>query len=255
MSAGSGAAAPSTGWGVAPGEAAGLPEPEPEASSPAPLSTVLTVLGVAAVLVTALVVLVTRAPDDAPTVDPALATDVALFGDEVAVRRAGLRGGVVRLEGRVPSQQASDRIAGNVAGVLGTGTVVVDHVVDADAPRPSSTALFVDGGVQFASGSATIRPRSAELLALLGDVLDDVPRASVVVVGRGDDVAFGEPTGPLARARVAAVTGFLTGRGVAPDRVRGLVVDDEERLRDVDGELVAEHPPSADLVVVDLFDG
>jgi hypothetical protein len=97
----------------------------------------------------------------APAVASAGPTVPAAAGTEQPVRWAEFTGGKVYLRGSVPDQATADELRSKAALVVGDANVIVEYVIDPDAPRPPSAPLYVRDSVLFDPGSSLCRSRRA----------------------------------------------------------------------------------------------
>ena len=140
---------------------------------------------------------------------------------EPPVRSAVLRGGVLYLQGRVPRQEIADELTAKASQVLGPDRVVSEYTVDPSAPVPSSAPVVVEDRVLFDTNSSTIRRDFYPLLELGVNLLKQFPSASITVIGHTDSRGSVELNRALSQARVDAVVGYMTGRGVPASQIDG----------------------------------
>ncbi len=74
-------------------------------------------------------------------------------------------------------------------------------------------------GIEFESGKATITPASAAVLENALDYFNEYPEISVEIDGHTDNAGNKASNQTLSQARADAVKAWLTGRGVAADRL------------------------------------
>ena len=93
----------------------------------------------------------------------------------------------------------------------------VEDAVVAGGTEPDGSVVFRN--VLFESGSATLLPVSGQELDLLVSVLATNPGLRVTIAGHTDDVGEEDDNQRLSEARAAAVAAYLTGQGIAADRI------------------------------------
>lgn len=188
----------------------------------------------------------------APREDAPRTAAAQVAGDPA--RTAVYRDGKVYLGGMVPSQEVADELAAKVGTVVGPENVVTEYVIDPSAPLSAATPLYVDDTVLFAYGSAEIRAPFMPLLELGVTLLDNFPQSSMTVIGHTDAAGSAEFNLALSQRRVDAVVGYLRGRGIAPDRVRGEARGEGEPIADNATAEGAAANRRAEFVVHDLLE-
>lgn len=78
------------------------------------------------------------------------------------------------------------------------------------------------GAIYFKSGSASLSAESVPLLATLNDIVERCPSLAIVVEGHTDSYGADNINLALSIARANSVVSYLIGKGIAPDRVRGI---------------------------------
>ncbi len=160
----------------------------------------------------------TIAPAETIEVEPEPVAAVEPVADETT-RAAVLSGGVLYLRGVVPSQDIADLIAARAAAVIGEENVVVEYVIDPEAPVPGSAPLYVDDVVLFAYGSDQVNPAFAPLLDLGTLLLTQNPQVTITVVAHTDTDGSAEFNLELSQRRGAAVAQYWIDRGIDPTRI------------------------------------
>lgn len=135
--------------------------------------------------------------------------------------------------GKATGSTARGAIIG--AAVGGAAGALIGHRMDQQAEEladaiPGATVQRVgegivvtfDSGILFDFDSAELRTAARENLRNLAESLDDHDETEVVLVGHTDGVGADEYNRELSRRRARAATTFLTGAGVAVDRVRAV---------------------------------
>jgi len=90
--------------------------------------------------------------------------------------------------------------------------------------RVSDDTLLVhfDSDVLFDVDSAALDPSSQGTLGEVASVLNEYPKTAVVIQGHTDSTGSEEHNFALSERRARSVYNYLTGRGVAPDRMSAL---------------------------------
>ncbi len=127
---------------------------------------------------------------DVPVVDePAEANPVGPFTAPSIL----LDNGLVSLEGGQPDQQTADRIAGEVAAIVGADNLTNNFVVDTRAPAEGSVGLLTTSdSITYVDNSFRLTDPSRRQLDLTAYVLEQNPDAVVTIMShaasRGDAV-------------------------------------------------------------------
>ena len=106
-----------------------------------------------------------------------------------------------------------------------TGVVVkgmaqeMEATADQMAVEIAKTGHVAVYGVTFDTGSAKIKPESDHALGQIASLLAKNPAWKMRVEGHTDDVGVKAANQRLSEQRAAAVVGWLTGHGIAPDRL------------------------------------
>jgi len=134
-------------------------------------------------------------------------------------RTAVFSGGKVYLRGEVPSQDIGDLIASRAAAVLGQDNVVVEYVLNPEAPVPNSAPLYVDDKVLFAVGSAEINPGFAPLLDLGTSLMQQIDTVRISVIAHTDSVGSEEANQLLSERRAQGVKAYWLDAGIDASRI------------------------------------
>lgn len=128
--------------------------------------------------------------------------------------QAILQGGVVTIDGQVPSPEDAEAVIGVLETVAGGGNVDSTLTVDPAAPAPSGVSLTVGDGISFAIGSATIESAFLPILDRMAALMLDDPNISIVVEGHTDGT--GDPVRNLAlsQQRAEVVVEYIADQGI-----------------------------------------
>ncbi|MCP3911985.1 MAG: OmpA family protein [Actinomycetia bacterium] len=137
-------------------------------------------------------------------------------------RLAVFKGGIVYLQGRVPSQEVADTIAARAAAVVGRDNVVVEYQIDPGAPLPVGAPLYVEDLVLFAYGSTDVGPEFLPLLEFGVSLFEQVPTVTIEVRGHTDASGPDDYNLALSQRRVDSVVDYWVGQGVDAERVTGV---------------------------------
>ena len=147
------------------------------------------------------------------------AAAVAALTGEGVTRTAVLSGGKVYLRGEVPTQDIADTIAGRVAQVVGPENVVVEYVINPDAPVPDSAPLYVEDKVLFNVNSSDINPGFIPLLELGTLLMTQRDTVTITVIAHTDSVGDADYNQALSDRRARAVKQFWIDDGIDPSRI------------------------------------
>ncbi len=153
---------------------------------------------------------------EAPAVDPPPAESPEVAGNRVA----RLRGGVLTLEGVVPSEEIGRETEARAAAILGAENVINNYTIDPTIPYLNSGPLVVEDRVLFSSGSTRINPEFVPLLDLGTALLNTFPQVTITVVAHTDAVGDADMNLELSQRRGETVAAYWTSRGVDPARIR-----------------------------------
>jgi len=99
--------------------------------------------------------------------------------------------------------------------------------------------LLANGRIDFERGSDRLQPEAAPLLDSIAALLASAPELAVEVEGHTDGRGDAAANRRLSQLRAQAVKAFLTGKGIAPDRIHTLGSGSARPL-------VRTHGPEAD---------
>ena len=131
----------------------------------------------------------------------------------------------------VTGERSADRILAGAAIGAGIGTGVgaymdrqeekLGHIPGTTVERVSDDLLLVhfESDVLFDIDSAVIKPAAQDALDQASGVLTEFPKTAVVVQGHTDSTGTEAHNQELSERRARAVTAYLAGRGVDPDRM------------------------------------
>lgn len=134
-------------------------------------------------------------------------------------RVARLSGGVLTLEGSVPTEEISNEIAARAAAILGEENVINDYVIDPDIAFADSGPLVVEDLILFPTSSNQINPAFAPLLDLGTNLMTQFPNVTITVVAHTDAVGPAEQNLALSQTRGDAVAAYWIERGIDPARI------------------------------------
>lgn len=147
------------------------------------------------------------------------------------VKGAGI-GAVVGAAGAILAgkREADEILAGAAIGAgIGAGVgAYLDAQQEKLAQIPGTTVervgddtllVHFDSDILFDVNSASLTGSSQDVLAEVGEVLNQYPKTAVVVQGHTDDTGTEELNQGLSERRATAVEGFLINRGVDPARI------------------------------------
>lgn len=154
------------------------------------------------------------------TSSPATTTSVA-GGASLAgpVRWAEFTGGKVYLQGRVPDQATSDEVRDKAAGVVGPANVVVQYVIDPDAPRPNSAPLYVRDSVLFPPNSTAIDDTARGVLDLGVALMTQNPAVTIDINGYTDSDGNEDANLALSQVRVDQIFAYMVSKGIDPAKL------------------------------------
>lgn len=144
---------------------------------------------------------------------------VPAAGAEQPVRWADFTGGKVYLRGSVPDQATADELRSKAALVVGDTNVIVEYVIDPDAPRPSSAPLYVRDSVLFDPGSSLVQESSRGVLDLGVALMSQNPQVTIDIQGHTDADGPHTDNLVLSQERVDAIFDYLVAAGVDPGRL------------------------------------
>lgn len=151
------------------------------------------------------------------------------YGERTKLVRHGVFSeGKLLLHGRVPSQEVADRLVAEAETIFGTANVISLHIVDSEAPSPSTAPIFVTDPVRFvpttsasSPDTAVVASDSARLLNLSAVLLTRNPNVTIQVLGYASSAGSGEENQTIADARVDAVFDFINDIGGNTSRLVG----------------------------------
>ena len=130
-----------------------------------------------------------------------------------------LYSGSIKVSGVVPTQAAADSVVSFVMDCSRSPAWIVrDLNVDPSAPAVSLRLVDLTTPV-FAHGSSAVEPGHALELDHIGSLLRSMPAVSVALIGHLDRDRTVQPFYDLGDARAQAVVDYLSGAGVAPERL------------------------------------
>ncbi len=194
---------------------------------------------------------VTEPPVTEPPVTeppPAEPTPPAVAGNRVA----RLSGGVLTLEGVVPSEEIGRETEARAAAILGAENVINNYTIDPTIPYLNSGPLIVEDRVLFSTGSTTINPEFVPLLDLGTALLNTFPNVTITVVAHTDAVGSVETNLDLSQRRGQTVANYWTSRGIDPARILIDARGESELLVPTDGAEVANR--RVEFVITGLLD-
>lgn len=229
------------------------------ATATAGTATVVTTVAPAPTTTAAPPVPTTPATTAAPEVQPAppiTFPDVSPGDVDLAdpVRYAEFTDGKVYLRGRVPSAELAQRIIDKAAAVVGKDNVVVDYVVDPDAPAVAGGPLRVTDTVQFEPASTVIRPEFESILGLGIVLMTQNPNVHIVVIGRADPRGGSGYNFRLSQARAEAVVDYLAAAGIDPSRLTVDARGADDPLAEGDDLAANAANRSVEFVILGLLD-
>lgn len=131
----------------------------------------------------------------------------------------------------VTGERSADRILAGAAIGAGIGTGVgaymdrqeekLGHIPGTTVERVGDDLLLVhfESDVLFDVDSAVIKPAAQDALDQASGVLTEFPKTAVVVQGHTDSTGTEVHNQELSERRARAVTAYLAGRGIDPDRM------------------------------------
>ena len=170
-------------------------------------------------------------------------------------RRAIFRGGVVYLQGAVPSEEIGLAIQEKAAAVVGPDNVVNEYVIDPESViEPGVGApLYVEDVVLFEFNSVSVAQPFLPILDLGTLLLRQNPQATVTVVTRTDAIGSESVNLDVSTKRAQAIINYWLGKGVNPDQInadpRG-----EEGASENDDEQTAALNRRAEFIIAGLLD-
>ncbi len=159
----------------------------------------------------------TTAPVAATEAVSAESTALALL--QTDVRTAVFSGGKVYLRGEVPSQEIVDVIVARASAVLGPDNVVVEYVINPQAPVPDSAPLYVEDTILFETGSSVINGAFVPLLQLGTALMQQNEAVRITVIAHTDSTGSEEFNLALSQARADTVKEFWTENGIDGSRI------------------------------------
>ncbi|MEM7274435.1 MAG: OmpA family protein [Actinomycetota bacterium] len=188
-------------------------------------------------------------------VGPSVSTPPPTLDGDGPPRQAIFRGGVVYLQGFVPSEEVSQLIQDKAEAVVGPGNVVNEYQIDPSVEiLPGDSApLFVEDVVLFPFNSVEIDPAFTPILDLGTLLLRQNPQASVTVVTRTDAVGSAEVNLDVSTKRAQAVIDYWLSNGVNRDQIKA-DPRGEEGASESDDEQTAALNRRAEFIITGLLD-
>ncbi len=149
-------------------------------------------------------------------------------------RRAYIKGGILYLEGAIPSQALADLIVERSSAVMGPDRVVNNYTIDpASTFDPNQGApLYVEDLVLFPTGSAEFAPEAVPLLQLGVVLMTQFDTVTIDVIGHTDSLGSDADNLALSQARIDAVVSYWVAAGIDPSRVIAIAKGEAEPLAD-----------------------
>ncbi len=154
-------------------------------------------------------------PDEGEAAESEVDTVAGTDGNRIAY----LSGGVLRLEGAVPSDEIAGEIAARAGAILGEENVVNNYTIDPDIPFADSGPLVVEDLILFPTSSSQINPAFAPLLDLGTNLLTQFPNVTITVVSHTDAVGPADANLALSQQRGDAVAAYWIERGIDASRI------------------------------------
>lgn len=213
-----------------------------------------------------------RAPDDAgvarlqgalgqTTGLPVVVADVEVMNLAPPSYVMAADAGVIELSGQIPSEEIRDLLVAGAAAAYGDGNVVDRITVDPGvypslwmySGGPLMQAMstfpdyqmridgmafsgFINGGVDFVSGSATFSGNYALTLDVGVSVLTRDPSLRLVIEGHTDDRGSSESNLALSQARAEAVRDYFIANGIDPSRLTAIGIGEAQPVVPNDSE-------------------
>lgn len=126
---------------------------------------------------------------------------------------AVIGGALGAVGGNLWSKRMEDRRKAMEQATRGTG-VEVTRTAD------NRLKINVPNDVSFSTNSAAIRPELRSVLDPFANSLQDDPAARIEIIGHTDSSGSDAVNNPLSQERAQSVRDYLTGRGVAGNRIQ-----------------------------------
>jgi len=139
-----------------------------------------------------------------------------------------IKDGQITLSGEVTSAELKDSIAANMAALLGSGYDISNRLkvkevivvpVENTICQTKLVELMDESKVYFESSKATIKAESDVLLSNISEVLQDCPKANILISGHTDNTGPESLNAPLSENRAKAVLNVLVAKGVPVERL------------------------------------
>ncbi len=161
--------------------------------------------------------------------------------------------GVVKLSGQVPTEEIRDMLVEGAVAAYGAGNVT-DEITVSQSVHPAlwmynggplmqamatfpdyeirfdgmALSGFINGGVDFESGSAVFTGDYARALDVGVSVLTRDPSLQLIIEGHTDDQGFKESNRALSQLRAEAVMDYFIINGIDPSRLTAVGVGEAE---------------------------
>ncbi|MGD2167400.1 MAG: OmpA family protein [Gammaproteobacteria bacterium] len=148
----------------------------------------------------------------------AAAAEATRIANEAAAERAAQAAAEAELARAAAAEEAARRA--EAAANQAARDDLRNRLNAALPTRESDRGLVSEiGGVQFATGAATINPGARESLARFAGIVAAFPRLQFSIEGHTDNVGSAETNNELSYRRASAVRDYLIGQGIDPSRI------------------------------------
>ncbi|MBY0506986.1 MAG: OmpA family protein [Bryobacteraceae bacterium] len=148
-------------------------------------------------------------------------TEASLQAAPVAGVKVGVDGREVVLTGLVPTEEAKTKAG--IAALATPGVRTVDNQllvgVEAHVLQPVLTKILLEKKIEFETGKNVLLPSSTPVLDEVLKVLNQAPNLAINIAGHTDNVGLPDANRTLSAARAEAVVDWLSGHGIAKDRM------------------------------------
>lgn len=137
-------------------------------------------------------------------------------------RSGRLAGGILYLEGEIPTRAIGDEIVAKAAAVVGEENVVDNYEVVEGAPLPNCASVNVEDRVLFASNSSELSGDYEPLLRLGVALMTQNPEVQIAIVAHTDWVETDAYNQALSERRAQAIYDYWVEAGIDPDRLTAI---------------------------------
>jgi outer membrane protein OmpA-like peptidoglycan-associated protein len=138
----------------------------------------------------------------------------------------------ITLQGAVPDQAASDRLASLAVANAKPGQDTVENLLTLNpaVPRNVGVRVIELTSARFPDGSAEILPDHAIELDRVVNIMNALPNITALVIGHADQRGNELANYALSDQRASAVVDYMASKGIAPSRLSSRAVGESDLL-------------------------